>query len=190
MGNREGGPTMGWSWTDTLVNVPDDANEDATLPSRPVVYGEPAPIFTRFDYTDLSVVIVEDNDEERYVLTHMLSARGLAVHAASTLEYARKLLDHRDGPKIALIDWMLAEANGMDLVRWVRTQTASDYVYCIMTTSMQEELSMRHAYAAGVDAYLRKPLDANDVESEVHRAIAVMSSPVDLRHCEPGERFA
>jgi CheY-like chemotaxis protein len=145
---------MGWNWNDTAV---------ALDPARPPGYeslrwAEPG---------CRSVLVVEDSHEDRALLTAALRARGYAVEAVSSVAEALDVLDTGDAPRILLVDWVMPDLSGLELVEVLRRRVGERSTYCIMTTGMSARRGARRAREAGVDQYLEKPLDYD----EVHRLI-------------------
>lgn len=145
---------MGWNWPDTNCYI--DVEEDDV---------QAAPDFARAESGAArpAVLIVEDAPEERLILTRSLTRRGFQVLAVSSVSEALDELAQSDAPRILLVDWMMPEVSGLELVKALRRRSEPDNTYCIMTSSVSEEISVRRAWDAGIDDYLVKPLGINKV---------------------------
>ena len=64
---------------------------------------------------------------------------------------------------IIVSDLGLPGENGLELIRWVRSQPSGRDVPAIAVTFFSERFGVREARAAGFDVYLRKPIDPTDI---------------------------
>ena len=83
------------------------------------------------------ILIADDDKLSRYLLQNTLEKSGYEVVAAEDGVAAGQILSQPDGPRLALLDWMMPGLNGVDVVRAVRLQTAMPYVHMILLTSRQ-----------------------------------------------------
>ncbi len=66
-------------------------------------------------------------------------------------------------PAIVISDWMMPEMEGTDLCRQIRTLKLDHYTYFILITSKDRHEEFLEAMEAGVDDFLRKPLNAQEL---------------------------
>lgn len=101
------------------------------------------------------LLIVDDDDEMRTILTGYLQARGYAVAAAADGAQARAAVD---GKRIDLIllDVMLGDESGIDFCRALRT--ASDVPVIIVSALASDDHRMA-GYRVGADDYVAKPFN-------------------------------
>jgi sigma-B regulation protein RsbU (phosphoserine phosphatase) len=64
-----------------------------------------------------------------------------------------------DGPRMAILDWMMPGCDGLAVCREVRKR-AAPYTYVILLTSRDRRSDMVEALDAEVDDFLTKPYDA------------------------------
>jgi sigma-B regulation protein RsbU (phosphoserine phosphatase) len=103
------------------------------------------------------ILLAEDHDATRESLQRLLESRGYIVTAVNDGAKATWKLITRDRPSIALIDWNLPSASGIDVCRAARRTKNASYVYLIMLTARVEEADVAEALEAGADDFLRKP---------------------------------
>jgi CheY-like chemotaxis protein len=108
----------------------------------------------------IHVLIVEDNDDSRYLLTDVLEYCGALITPVSSAEEARRILG-RVLPDLLVSDLAMAGVDGYALMRWVRALPAErgGRIPAIAITAFSEDYDSRKALDAGFDAYLRKPIN-------------------------------
>ncbi|MGY1914361.1 response regulator [Blastococcus sp. SYSU DS0973] len=112
---------------------------------------------------DQSVLVVEDTQEIRELVTTVLARAGLAVRAVGTgadaLEEVR-----RDAPDLIVLDLGLPDADGTEICRQIRTETAC---YVLMLTARAEEVDLLIGLAVGADGYMVKPFSPRELVARV-----------------------
>jgi DNA-binding response OmpR family regulator len=109
------------------------------------------------------VLVVDDEPHIRTVLRGYLEAEGFAVAEAPDGEAA--LRQARQGqPDLVLLDVMLPGADGIEVLRQLRT--FSD-VYVIVVTARAEEVDKLIGLGVGADDYVTKPFSPREVAARV-----------------------
>ncbi|CAM3598979.1 winged helix-turn-helix domain-containing protein [Deinococcus frigens] len=108
------------------------------------------------------VLIVDDDPAILEILHAYLSGEGHEVLQASGGHHARELLPRAD---LAVLDWMLPEVSGLDLVREAR-QAGLDLPLLMLTARGEEEDKLR-GLDLGVDDYVVKPFSPREVVARV-----------------------
>jgi PAS domain S-box-containing protein len=113
------------------------------------------------------ILIVEDNDDARQMLRHLLELSGHEVHEADNgtrgLERALALR-----PDVVLIDLGLPGLDGYEVARRIRAAGRKDVVLIAVTGYGQREDRLR-ASAAGFDAHFTKPVDLTALDALLQR---------------------
>lgn len=106
------------------------------------------------------LVIVDDNDDTRELLTHVLEYCGAVVTCVGSGEDALAVLG-RVRPDVLVSDLAMPRMDGYALIRSVRQMPAElgGTIPAIAITAFAEDYDSGKAYEAGFDAYARKPLD-------------------------------
>lgn len=131
------------------------------------------------------LLIVEDGVEERMLLSSFLLSRGIAVETVATCGAALDRMDQENPPPVLLIDWLLPDRPGIDLVKILRNEEAQGLrprSHCIMTTGIDDRTSIERAKKTGADDYLIKPLHPTEVlecVSAVFAAAGIMCDVAD-----------
>lgn len=114
------------------------------------------------------VLLIEDNEQNRYLVTFLLEGRGYevatAVDGAVGVEMAARLL-----PDLILLDIQLPTMDGYEVARALRSNQALDAVPIIAVTSYAMEGDREKALAAGCNGYIEKPIDPDTFVAEIER---------------------
>ncbi len=123
---------------------------------------EPAPSIYFRDLFDLRVLVVDDNATNRQILRHQLYAwkmqKGSAANGHEALEILRAAAAEKKPYDLALLDMQMPEMDGMTLARAIKADPAIASTRLIILTSMGYMHSTDELKAAGVDAFLVKPV--------------------------------
>jgi CheY-like chemotaxis protein len=104
------------------------------------------------------VLLVEDTDDTRELLTFVLEQCAAVVTAAAS---APEALDAflRDRPQIVVTDLAMPGHDGYWLLQQVRAHAPADDVPAVALTAFTERYSREQALEAGFDAFLSKPIE-------------------------------
>lgn len=101
------------------------------------------------------LLLVEDHDATRRTLARLLGLKGWDVRTAATIAQGLAQLD--SGPECVVLDLMLPDGDGEEILRHVRE--AGLPIRVAVTTAAGDEARLRDALALGADALIRKPID-------------------------------
>jgi len=122
----------------------------------------PAPSIYFRDLFDLRVLVVDDNATNRQILRHQLFAwkmqKGSAANGHEALEILRAAAADKKPYDLALLDMQMPEMDGLTLARAIKADPSISSTRLIILTSMGYMHSQDELKAAGVDAYLVKPV--------------------------------
>jgi two-component system alkaline phosphatase synthesis response regulator PhoP len=129
----------------------------------------------------IKILIVEDDENLRFLVVHRLKAEGYEVSEVGDGEAAEKIILSAK-PDIVLLDWMLPGKQGAEVCESVRQQGFENLI--IMMTAKAQDVDKIDAYNFGASDYVTKPfnmdvlvamLDSkvkfllNNDRSEIHR---------------------
>ena len=100
------------------------------------------------------VLVVEDDDGLRELLSFHLSQAGFSVLAAPTLAAAWAGVDKA---AVVVLDLMLPDGSGVDWLRRYRAQAGGGALPVLMLTARASEVDKVSGLEAGADDYLVKP---------------------------------
>ena len=106
----------------------------------------------------LTVLVVEDFEDTRYLMRMELERRGFRVLEATNGEEGVAAAA-RERPDIVLMDIGMPVMDGIEATRRIRAQEESRDLLIVALTAHHETEYRASALAAGCDAYLTKPID-------------------------------
>ena len=105
----------------------------------------------------LQTLVVEDDEDQRVLLTRILEGRGHEVVAFGTS--VEGLLAYQRNPcPLVILDIMLPDMNGVELCREMRLVPESAQTVILFATGVDGREGLEEALSAGADDYLTKPL--------------------------------
>ncbi len=127
------------------------------------------------------ILIVEDDQPIREMIAFHLGRAGFVTVEAPDCRRARELLaDER--PDLALIDWMLPDASGLELTRMLKRETEYDDLAIIMLTARACESDKVSGLDGGADDYITKPFSPRELVSRIQAVLrrtgSVMGEPL------------
>ncbi len=124
------------------------------------------------------ILIAEDDPISRRMLQSFLVKWDYEVIAASTGTEALKILNQPDAPPLALLDWMMPGMEGPEICREIRRDPGRPYTYVLLLTGRSQKEDLLKGLEAGVDDYLTKPFDAQELRAR----LLVGQRILDLQH--------
>ena len=115
----------------------------------------------------MKILIAEDDLTSRTVLTAVLTKLGHEVEATVNGVEAWQAMQQLDAPRLAILDWMMPEMDGLEVVRRVRTLQNDRQPYIIMLTAKGEKADIIAGLEAGANDYVAKPFDPGELLARV-----------------------
>jgi PAS domain S-box-containing protein len=114
------------------------------------------------ELVNLRVLIVDDNETNRYILQQQTRAwkmrSGVATNAAEALAELRSALSTADPYQVVLLDMQMPGTNGLTLARAINAENKLAGVRLILLSSLGGRISADELKAAGIDDCLVKPV--------------------------------
>ncbi len=124
------------------------------------------------------ILIVEDDPVSALLLRKVLEQRGYCVdHSENGLAALERIQEHRY--RIVISDWMMPELDGIQLCRELR-KSPTGYTYMILLSAKGQKEDRIEAYNAGVDDFLTKPLDREELFARLKVAHRILLAEDDL----------
>ncbi|GAB6097421.1 hypothetical protein JCM14469_36750 [Desulfatiferula olefinivorans] len=128
----------------------------------------------------MRILIADDDTTTRMMLSGILKKSGFEIVEASGGREAMAHLLGPEPPSMAIVDWMMPEIDGIEVIRRVRIKTAASDrpPYLIMLTTKAETADIITGLEAGADDYLSKPFSLDELRARV----AVGRKVIDLQN--------
>ena len=110
-----------------------------------------------------NILVVEDDNDSRQALCLILEALGVkAVACASAKEALAAIKLHKFD--LAMIDIMMPEMNGYELLKEMRKMPECSAIPVIMVTAKDKDSEVLDGYSYGADYYITKPYTSRQIE--------------------------
>ena len=106
------------------------------------------------------ILIIDDDARNVFALSAVLKARGYVSISASTAMDGLQLLNTDDDIVIVLVDMMMPEMDGYEMLAQIRAGKKSRIPVAAVTAQVMAGDKER-CLQAGADVYLSKPIDVN-----------------------------
>jgi two-component system cell cycle response regulator len=122
----------------------------------------------------VKVLVADDDMVSRRLLEAMLTRLGYDVVVAADGLEARAILLAPDGPQLAILDWLMPGADGLEVCRAVR-ERPTPYVYVILLTSKDQRHDLVTAFDAQVDDFITKPYETLELRARLRSGERVVT---------------
>ncbi len=116
----------------------------------------------------MKILIAEDDVISRRLLKTVLEKRGFEVHAASDGAEAWGVLQKPDSPQLAILDWMMPEMDGPEIIQHLRQCKNKPFTYVLLLTAKNQSEDVARGLKSGADDYLTKPFNPKELEARVN----------------------
>ena len=168
LGSLVDGIVARWREWGELLKVP-----SSDLPPFATMAAAPAPKVeeTQALYPPMRVLLVEDDPTTRTLMEGVLSSMiGRKVHSAGNGRDAMALA-LEVMPQIVITDWLMPVMDGLEFCRTLRATDWGQSMYVIMLTGVEAEEEVVHAFEAGVDDYVTKPVNVRSLRARMRAAL-------------------
>ena len=128
----------------------------------------------------MKILIAEDDPVSRRLLEATLEKFGYEVVVAADGAEAWTALQRNDAPRLAILDWMMPELDGLEICRRMREIATSTPPYLILLTAKAERGDVVAGLDAGANDYLKKPFDRGELRARLQVAAHVLELQKNL----------
>src|SRR5260370_750467 len=132
----------------------------------------------------MRILIAEDDAISRTLLERTLQRAGYAVISVENGAQAIAELVKQDAPRLALLDWIMPEMDGVEVCRAIRRRKEQAYTYLILLSSRESKGDIVVGLEYGADDYLTKPFDVDELKARLrsgHRILELEDHLVEAR---------
>ncbi len=131
------------------------------------------------------VLIVDDEEAIRNVLTFTLARRGHRIEEAADCESARYSIASRM-PDLVILDWMLPDASGLELLRELRLNSRTKELPILMLTARCKDEDKISALRSGADDYIMKPFSREELLLRVEAILRRSGRSIEVNRIKFG----
>jgi CheY-like chemotaxis protein len=122
-----------------------------------------------------TVLIIEDEEDAAELFAEMMRVSGFRVVKTSSSAPAIAMMIAQK-PDIVLLDIMMPEISGLDVLRQMRRDPALVNIPVVVVSAKSLPTDIRHGMEAGASTYLTKPVGFFDLKEAVERALGSQST--------------
>ena len=130
---------------------------------------------SNFPMRTYRILIVEDEKPIRDMVYFALGSDGYEIIEAVDGRGATEKLAEQT-PHLILMDWMLPDVSGLELVRRIKRDDLTREIPIIMLTAKTEERDKIEGLDSGADDYITKPFSIKELSARI-RAVLRRSDP-------------
>ncbi len=116
------------------------------------------------------ILLVEDNPQNRYLVTFLLEKNGYEVISAEDGEQAIDSVE-KELPDLILMDVQLPKLDGYEATRRIKADERFAGIPLIALTAHSMKGDRGKALAAGCDDYITKPVDAEGLLARIRELL-------------------
>lgn len=114
----------------------------------------------------LKILVVDDEESARVMLSHMASFMGHDTVQARNGREAVELYQ-KESPDLILMDVMMPELDGFEATAQIRRLSSEKWVPVVYLSALQREGNMMKGLDAGGDDYMVKPVNLADLSAKI-----------------------
>jgi two-component system cell cycle response regulator len=135
------------------------------------------------------ILIADDDAMSRRLLQKTLENAGYRVTTVENGMLAKDQLCRPDGPRLALLDWIMPELDGPGVCREVRQRIDHPYVYMVLLTSKESKADTIAGLESGADDYLTKPFNPEELKARLRTGLRILDLQDRLVEAREEMRF-
>jgi two-component system cell cycle response regulator len=127
----------------------------------------------------MEILIVEDDVTSKKILESILTKKGYRVYACANGHDALEVLDRVPSVSIMIVDWMMPHMSGIELCAEAKSRRENNPPYVILLTAKDTKSDLIFALTEGVDDYISKPYDLEELWARLsvaHRTVKLQNT--------------
>jgi two-component system cell cycle response regulator len=121
----------------------------------------------------VKILVVDDNQDNIKMVSDMIQIIGHDPIPASSGYEALDILAQQRIP-FAIVDWMMPEMDGIELIHRIRAQFSERYMYIIMLTARNSGDDVATGLESGADDYVSKPFPVREMRARINSGIRLI----------------
>jgi two-component system cell cycle response regulator len=128
----------------------------------------------------MQILLADDNRIFRDMLQKVLLGWGYEVVVAQNGEQAWDYLRQQDGPRLAILDWMMPGMEGAEVCRKMRAGVRDHYVYILLLSIRADLEDIVEGMDSGADDYITKPFQFDELRARLRAGRRVLALQEEL----------
>ena len=121
--------------------------------------------------TGKRIIAADDEPDVLLIVKSALQGEGYEVRTATNGHEALEIAK-QDPPDLFVLDVMMPGMSGFDLVKALKSNTATATIPIIMLTGISDRSKIKDALAGGVNYYIVKPFEFEELIEKVAKALS------------------
>ena len=123
----------------------------------------------------MRVLVADDCPIMRLRLKKHLTEWGFQPVLVNDGKQAMDALSSKFAPRLAVLDWMMPIMDGPTVTKNLRQEEFGPYTYVVMLTARTEDDDLVSAFAAGIDDFLTKPFNAEELHQRLRAGQRILN---------------
>jgi putative two-component system response regulator len=129
------------------------------------------------------ILVADDNDANRELLSALLSVEGYQVVCAADGQQALARVDS-DSIDLALLDVVMPPPTGFEICQAMKTKPETRLIPVILLTGLNSDSDRLHGIMCGADDFLSKPVNKLELLARVHSLLRLKKFTDELDNAE------
>jgi DNA-binding response OmpR family regulator len=130
----------------------------------------------------VQILIADDDRVTCRMLEAILSEWGCRPRVARDGQAAWEILQEKDAPKIAILDWLMPGMDGLEICRRVRALPPKLQAYILLLTVKGSRQDIVEGLGGGADDYIAKPFDPDELRARLQTGKRIVTLQHSLAH--------
>src|SRR2546427_11992224 len=130
-----------------------------------------------------TILIADDNEANRDLLSALLSAEGYQVFCAADGQQAQARVNS-GSIDLALLDVVMPRPTGFEMCQAMKSKPGTRLIPVILLTSLNSDADRIHGIMCGADDFLNKPVNKHELLARVHSLLRLKQFTDDLDNAE------
>jgi DNA-binding response OmpR family regulator len=127
----------------------------------------------------VKILIAEDEYTTRLMVQVCLENWGYSIESVEDGKKAWDIINQKNPPQIAVLDWEMPGISGIDLCRKIKSLDRSSPIHVILLTARDSKNDISQGFEAGADDYITKPFNDDELGARIRvaeRIVTIQSS--------------
>ncbi|MEM9265837.1 MAG: response regulator [Cyanobacteria bacterium P01_F01_bin.13] len=130
----------------------------------------------RNSFSGLPILVVDDNEDNRDMLSRRLNRRGYQSVVVDSGEAALEYIQNHDNVALVLLDIMMPGIDGIETLKCIRQNYSRNQLPVLMVTAKAQSDDMVRAFELGANDYITKPIDFAVTLARVETQLAIVKA--------------